>query len=109
MSEIINISADQFEKEVIKSKVPVLVDFWATWCGPCLMMGPVLEDIAKELGQKAKIVKIDIDESQNKVLAQSFQIRSIPCMKIFVNGKEVNEFLGVTGKDELVEGIKKII
>ena len=102
-----NISAEQFEKEVIQSKVPVLVDFWAPWCRPCQMMGPILDEVAKELGGKAKIIKIDVDDSQNVALAQMFQIMSIPSMKIFKAGNVVEEYVGMRSKEQLVEGLKK--
>lgn len=105
MSKVININADQFEKEVIQSEVPVLVDFWAPWCRPCQMMGPILDEVAETLGEKAKITKIDVDDQQNISLAQAFQIMSIPSMKIFVKGNVVKEYLGVSSATDLVAGL----
>ena len=89
MSKVLNINADQFEKEVIQSKTPVLVDFWAPWCMPCKMMGPILDEVAKDLGEKANIIKINVDDSKNIALAQMFHIMSIPSMKIFKDSKLV--------------------
>ena len=107
MSKVININADQFEKEVIQSKVPILVDFWAPWCRPCQMMGPILDEVAKDLGEKAKIVKIDVDDQRNISLAQMFQIRSIPSMKVFKNGAVIEEYVGMRSKENLIEGLMK--
>ena len=107
MSKVLNINADQFESEVIQSKVPVLVDFWAPWCRPCQLMGPILDEVAKELGENAKIIKIDVDDQQNIDLAQMFQIMSIPSMKIFKAGNVVEEYVGMRSKEQLVEGLKK--
>jgi thioredoxin 1 len=107
MSKVLNINAGQFEKEVVQSKVPVLVDFWAQWCTPCKMMGPILDEVAKDLGEKAKIVKIDIDDPQNIALAQMFQIMSIPSMKIFRGGEVVEEYVGMRSKEDLVDGLNK--
>ena len=106
MSNITNIVADKFESEVLKSKTPVLVDFWATWCGPCQVMGPVLEEVATEIGAKAKIVKVDVDDKTNIALARQYGIRSIPSMKIFKGGEVVAEFLGITPKEDLVKALK---
>ena len=107
MSKVLNINADQFEKEVIQSKVPVLVDFWAPWCRPCQLMGPILDDVAKDLGEKAKIIKIDVADKQNVSLAQIFRIMSIPSMKIFNKGFVVKEYVGTRSKEDLAEGLTK--
>ncbi len=107
MSKVLNINADQFEKEVIQSKTPVLVDFWAPWCMPCKMMGPILDEVAKDLGEKASIIKINVDDSKNIALAQMFHIMSIPSMKIFKDGKIVDEYVGMRSKENLVDELNK--
>lgn len=104
-----DIKQDDFQTEVIeasKSK-PILVDFWAPWCGPCKMLGPVLEEVAKELGDKAEVIKINVDENQEK--AQEYNIMGIPNMKIFKNGEVVDEIVGVRTKDQILEVINKQI
>lgn len=88
-----------FEQEVLKSDKPVLVDFWAPWCGPCQMMGPIINDLAVEMGDKAKVGKLNVDE--NPDTAAQFGIMSIPSIKIFKDGKVVKEFVGVQNKDGL--------
>lgn len=94
-----------FEQEVLKSSMPVLVDFWAPWCGPCQVMGPIIEDLAKETGDKFKIGKINVDEHQET--ASKFGIMSIPALKIFKGGQVVKEFVGVQSKDALKEALEK--
>lgn len=88
-----------FEKEVINAEVPVLVDFWAPWCGPCQMMSPIIEELAKAMGSKAKVGKLNVDE--NSEAAQKYGIMSIPAIKIFKGGKVVKEFVGVQSMDAL--------
>jgi thioredoxin 1 len=88
-----------FEQEVLKSDKPTLVDFWAPWCGPCQMMGPIIEELSTEMGDKAKIGKINVDE--NSEMAAKFGVMSIPSIKIFKDGKVVKEFVGVQNKDNL--------
>ena len=87
-----------FEAEVLKSDKPVLVDFWATWCGPCQMMGPVIDELTAEV-TTAKIGKLNVDE--NPALAQKYGIMSIPALKIFKGGQVVKEFIGVQQKDKM--------
>lgn len=87
-----------FEQEVLKSDKPVFVDFWAPWCGPCQMMGPVVDQLAEEV-KGAKVGKVNVDE--NPATAQKYGIMSIPTMKIFKNGQVVKEFVGMQGKDIL--------
>jgi len=95
----IEITDASFKSEVTDSPVPVLVDFWAPWCGPCKMIAPVLEEIAQEYEGKAKIVKINVDDNQNS--AAQFGVRSIPTLILFKNGNEVEKIIGVQGKDKL--------
>jgi thioredoxin 1 len=94
-----------FETEVLKNEGVVLVDFWAPWCGPCLAMGPVIEELAKELEGKVKVGKINVDE--NSKTAQDFAIMSIPALKIFKGGKVVQEFVGMQAKEVLKEALEK--
>ena len=95
-----------FEQEVLKSGKPALVDFWAPWCGPCQMMGPIIEELAKEMGDKFRIGKINVDE--NPDTAQKFGIMSIPAIKIFKGGKIVKEFVGTQSKMILKSELEKI-
>jgi len=94
MSKIINASQNDFAEIVLKSTVPVLVDFWAPWCGPCQMMGPVLEQLADMMGDKARIVKVNVDKPENQELAREYGIFSIPSLKIFKGGEVVHELGG---------------
>ena len=95
----IEITDASFKSEVTDSPIPVLVDFWAPWCGPCKMIAPVLEEIAQEYDGKAKIVKINIDDNQNT--PAQFGVRSIPTLILFKNGNEVEKIIGAQGKDKL--------
>lgn len=95
-----------FEQEVLQSEVPVLVDFWAPWCGPCQMMGPIVEELAKEMGAAAKVGKINVDE--NGDTASKFGIMSIPAIKIFKGGQIVKEFIGVQQKDVLKKELEAL-
>jgi thioredoxin 1 len=100
----IQITKDNFESEVLKSSVPVLVDFWAAWCGPCKMVGPIVDEVAKELEGKAKVGKINVDEEQH--LAREFAIMSIPTLIVFKDGQVVNKIVGARSKAELIELLK---
>lgn len=96
-----------FENEVLKSELPVLVDFWAEWCGPCRNQGPIIEELAGEFAGKVKIGKISVDESPSS--AQKYGIMSIPALKIFKQGKIVWEAVGLQPKAKLAEELKKVI
>ena len=89
---VIHLDVANFESEVLKSSVPVLVDFWAPWCGPCQMMGPVLESMAKEYSGRLKVGKVNVDEVPD--LAGQFEVSGIPAFMIFQNGKVVDAFTG---------------
>lgn len=96
---VIQLTSENFEQEVGKSRVPVLVDFWASWCGPCKMMGPVVEQIAQDMGESARVCKINIDEQPE--LASQYNVMSIPTFILFKDGKEVNRTIGAMPKEEL--------
>ncbi len=97
----IRITKDNFQKEVTESAVPVLVDFWATWCGPCMMLAPTVEEIANEYAGKIKVGKINVDEEQE--LAVSFGIVSIPTLMLFKDGKAVSTQVGLIPKSKIEE------
>lgn len=101
----IKFTDQNFDREVLKSDKPALVDFWAPWCGPCRVMGPVIEELAKETEGKFKIGKMNVDEHPET--ASKYEIMSIPAVKIFKGGKVVKEFVGVQNKDALREALEK--
>ncbi len=97
----VEVSTANFEEEVLKSPVPVIVDFWATWCGPCRMMAPVLEEIASEVGSKAKVCKVNVDDNQE--LAEKYNIMSIPNFIVFKDGQVAGQQVGAVPKESLVK------
>lgn len=99
MSKAIELTSQDFNEEVLNSNIPVLIDFWAPWCQPCLMMVPILDELAEELGDKVKIVRMNIEIPENKQLAIQYQIRSIPNMKLFKEGRVIKEFIGSKPKE----------
>lgn len=100
-------TADNFESEVLRSEIPVLVDFYADWCGPCKMMAPVIAQVAEKYDGKVKVGKCNIDEEDG--LARMYRVMNIPNMKIFVKGETVGSIVGAVSQEELEEEIKKVL
>ncbi len=107
MSEVVHATDASFESEVLQSGLPVVLDFWAPWCGPCKMIAPILDDIATELNGKVKVVKINVDENQQ--VAAKFGVRSIPTLVIFNEGKVVATQVGALPKNQLIALIEKSV
>ncbi len=99
--KVVNLTLDNFEEEVENSTLPVLVDFWAAWCGPCKMIAPIIDQLADEFDGKAKIAKVNVDE--NRDLSIRFQVQSIPTLLLFKDGEVVNQLVGARPKAELVK------
>ena len=106
MSEI-TITKANFEEEVLHADKPVLVDFWASWCGPCKMLAPTIEEIADELDGKIAVGKVDVDE--NRELAVKYGVMSIPTVIYFKNGEEVTRLIGVQSREKLLETANKLL
>ena len=106
MASVIKVSQATFPQEVLQSTVPVVVDFWAEWCGPCKMLGPVLDEIAAEKGSAVKVVKVNVDDEGD--LAAEYGIRSIPALFFFKDGELKHKALGVQPKAEIVRRLEAI-
>jgi len=104
-NDLVILQDTTFDKEVLKSDIPVLVDFWATWCGPCKAIAPVIDQIAQEYKGKVKVGKMDIDHHQG--VAQKYNIRSIPTLLVFKGGRVVDTVVGAD-KTRLLESVKKV-
>lgn len=102
-----SVTNSDFDLYVLKSDIPVLVDFWAPWCGPCKMIGPVIEEFSKEFEGKVRVAKVNVDEEQE--LAMNYGVSSIPTLVVFNNGKIVRQELGFRPKQALVEMVKGLI
>ncbi len=107
MANTITLSDAQFKAEVLDSTQPVLVDFWATWCAPCIAMEPALEELATTHLGKLKVVKVNIE--QNQVTAQAYNVRSLPNLLVFKGGKVVSQIAGAVSKQKLGEAVQKFL
>ena len=107
MSAISSINDQTFKKEVIESTLPVLVDFWAPWCGPCLMLSPLLEKVSVKYKDKLKVFKLNLDENRER--AVDYQIMSIPCLIIFKKGMEAGRIIGFMDENRLNSKIEEIL
>lgn len=107
MSKIQNVTQSTFKSSVVESDVPVLVDFWASWCKPCLAMQPALDSLAEDFEGRASVAKVNVDEE--RVLAAMFQVMSIPALMIFKDGKKVAEFTGVQSEKVLSEKLESLL
>ncbi len=101
---VLTITNKNYEEEVSKSKVPVLLDFWAPWCGPCKMLSPIIDEIAEEQQGKIKVGKINIDDEQQ--LALKFNVMSIPTLVVMYEGKVINTSVGVVSKQQIIDMLK---
>ena len=107
MSNALEVNDSNFETEVKNSETPVLVDFWAPWCGPCRKISPIIDDLATEYAGKVKVVKVNTDE--NMKLTQEFSISGIPSILIFKNGEAVERLVGLMQKNQLVSNLEKYL
>ena len=103
----VNFTDQNFQKEVLESKTSVLIDFWAPWCGPCRIVSPIVEELAKEYEGKVKVGKLNVDE--NNQTAGQYNVMSIPTLMFFKNGRPVKTIIGAQGKENIKKGIEEVI
>ena len=104
MANLHHFDSKNFQDEVVGSDLPVLVDFWAPWCGPCKMIGPIVEELAEDFAGKAKVGKVNVDDNQE--LAGQFGIRGIPTVMLFKGGEVVESFVGLRSKEDLAAAVE---
>ena len=104
---IVAVNSSTFEEEVLKSSLPVLVDFWAPWCGPCKALSPTVDKVANETAGKVKVVKVNVDEAQD--IAAKYSIMSIPTLLVFANGVVSDQLIGLVQKDKIMEKLNKFM
>lgn len=107
MADILEVNDGNFDQEVVNSQTPVLIDFWAPWCGPCRMVGPIVEELAQENTGRLKVAKVNVDENQQ--VAGRYGIRGIPTLVFFKDGQEVKRIVGAQGKALLQKSIDEVI
>lgn len=107
MAGILELDDYNFDKSVVENSGVTLVDFWAPWCGPCKMLGPIVEEIAKEIGDKALVAKMNVDE--NPIVSSRYKIMSIPSMLLFKGGKIVDQLVGVQPKDTILKRLNSVL
>ncbi len=107
MSKVSEIGDPEFDNEVLKADVPVLVDFWAPWCGPCKNIAPLIDELATEFDGKIKVVKINVDD--HKEAAKKYNVRGIPNLVLFKSGEVAEQIVGAVAKAELVDAINKVV
>lgn len=107
MGDLLQVTDKNFEQEILKSNIPAMVDFWAEWCGPCKMVGPVVEELAKEYEGKIKIAKMNVDE--NRQTPAKYGIRAIPTLILFKGGNVVQTIVGAQPKSAIEEELKKLL
>ena len=107
MADILQVTDDDFEQEIIKAETPALVDFWAAWCGPCRAIAPVVEELAKDYAGKLKVAKMNVDE--NSKTPVKYGIQAIPTLILFKNGNVVDQITGAVSKNQIENSIKKML
>lgn len=107
MSQVLNTNEASFQDDVLEAKEPVLVDFWAPWCGYCTKLSPILDEVAGELGDKVKIVKLNVDE--NRTIAQKYGVMSLPTMVLFKNGEPGEKLMGFMPKANLIAKLNPLL
>ena len=107
MGNYVDVTDSNFEQEVLKSEVPVVVDFWAEWCAPCRVIAPLIDELAQQYGDKIKVVKMDVD--QNPQSSMNYGIRSIPTLLFFKNGQPVDQLLGAVPKNQIEDKLTALI
>ncbi len=107
MSDLLEVTDETFDTEIVNADIPAMVDFWAEWCGPCRMVGPVVEELAKEYDGKVKVAKMDVD--QNRQTPARFGIRNIPTLILFKNGEVAQTIIGAQPKSSIEEALKKLL